>query len=108
MARAKELVSRMTLAEQISLCQGKKTNLTDLEKQYIGVVVGIPRLGVPDLLMNDGPQGFRTKAHPGTSTQWPSGLTVAHSWDPELIRSWGLQWAANSTGREPTYSLDRL
>ena len=47
----------------------------------------MPRLGVPDLRMNDGPQGFRGEA--GTSTQWPSGLTVAHSWDPQLFLEWG-------------------
>ena len=37
--------------------------------------------------MNDGPQGFRGTA--GTSTQWPSGLTVAHSWDRQLFLEWG-------------------
>ena len=54
---------------------------------------GVPRLGVPDLKMNDGPEGFRGPA--GTSTQWPSGLTVAHSWDEELFSEWG-----HAMGRE--------
>ena len=56
---------------------------------YVGVVKGVERLGIPDLRMNDGPEGFRDNLHPGTSTQWPSGLTVAHSWDPALFEEWG-------------------
>ena len=34
-----------------------------------------------------GPEGFR--GEPGTSTQWPSGLTVAHTWDPQAFLQWG-------------------
>ena len=55
----------------------------------VGIIPGIKRLGIPSLRMNDGPEGFRVNALPGTSTQWPSGLTVAHSWDPELFGLWG-------------------
>eukprot|EP00413_Alexandrium_margalefii_P039480 CAMPEP_0204586102 /NCGR_PEP_ID=MMETSP0661-20131031/47296_1 /ASSEMBLY_ACC=CAM_ASM_000606 /TAXON_ID=109239 /ORGANISM="Alexandrium margalefi, Strain AMGDE01CS-322" /LENGTH=628 /DNA_ID=CAMNT_0051595715 /DNA_START=27 /DNA_END=1913 /DNA_ORIENTATION=- len=39
--------------------------------------------------MNDGPQGFRINAHPGTSTAFPSGLTMAASWDEEAVLEWG-------------------
>ena len=54
---------------------------------YVGVIKGLPRLGIPDIRMNDGPQGFRgKKGQEGTSTQWPSGLTVAHSWDTALFK----------------------
>ena len=40
--------------------------------------------------MNDGPEGFRaSKLFPGTSTQWPSGLTMAHAWDVGNAGAWG-------------------
>ena len=47
------------------------------------------RLGIPPIHMNDGPQGFRENMWPGTTTAWPSSLTVAASWDPEATGKWG-------------------
>ena len=41
------------------------------------------RIGIPDLYLNDGPQGFR--GIPGTSTAWPSGLAQASTWNPKLV-----------------------
>jgi beta-glucosidase len=39
--------------------------------------------------MNDGPQGFRDNQHPETTTAWPSGLTMAASWDRDALYEWG-------------------
>ena len=40
--------------------------------------------------MNDGPEGYRASGKDvGTTTQWPSGLTLAHSFDPALMLEWG-------------------
>ena len=47
--------------------------------------------------MNDGPQGFR--GPPGTSTQWPSGLTVAHSWDRALFLEYGTALGQEFAGK---------
>lgn len=85
-ARAVRLVAEMTLDEKLGFIQGIPRHDSG-NGTYIGIVPGVPRLGVPDLRMNDGPEGFRGKS--GTSTQWPSGLTVAHSWDVELFAEWG-------------------
>jgi len=82
-ARAVRLVAQMTLDEKMGFIQGNK----DMNYGYTGVVPGVPRLGIPDLRMNDGPQGFRA-AEPST-TQWPSGLTLAHSFDPTLFAQMG-------------------
>jgi hypothetical protein len=90
-ARAEALVAKMTLDEKMQLIQGNK-RAVDPEGPnggYVGIIPGIERLGIPPLRMNDGPEGFRVNALPGTSTQWPSGLAVAHSWDPELFGLWG-------------------
>ena len=56
---------------------------------YTGNVVGNGRLGIPPLHLNDGPQGFRENTHPGTTTQFPSGLAVAASWDKKAMHDWG-------------------
>jgi hypothetical protein len=41
--RAVKIVEQMTLAEKIQLCQGNKS----LRSDYVGVVIGVERLGVP-------------------------------------------------------------
>lgn len=86
-ARAVRLVGQMTLAEKMGFIQGNKSLNSGPHGRYVGVVPGVPRLGIPDLRMNDGPQGFGDQA--GTSTQFPSGLTVAHSWDAAAFLAWG-------------------
>ena len=97
--RAAGIVAKMTLAEKLSLLQGSKRNASydPSAGSYVGVVYGVPRLGVPDLRMNDGPEGFRGSA--GKSTQWPSGLTVAHTWDPDLFLEWGTAMGEEFAGK---------
>jgi Glycosyl hydrolase family 3 N terminal domain len=52
-----------------------------------GNVPANTRLGIPAINMNDGPQGFR--GIPGTSTCWPSGLTMAATWNTTAMLAWG-------------------
>lgn len=93
--RAVRLVAQMTLAEKVRLCSGDGNTST-----YVGTVKGIPRLDIPDLRMNDGPEGFRAqKPYLGTSTQWPSGLTVARAWDRQLMGRWGGALGAEFAGK---------
>jgi len=62
---------------------------------YVGNVVGNERLGIPQLNLNDGPQGFRD----GGSTAWPSGMTVGVTWDVELALQWGTAMGAEFYGK---------
>merc|ERR1719453_1638965 len=78
--RAKKLVAEMTTEEKLSLFHGSCGG-------YTGNVCGIDRLGVPQQKFNDGPQGFRGSG--GTSTSWPASLTVAASFDVDLMQSYG-------------------
>merc|ERR1719326_425269 len=78
--RARILVKEMTTEEKLSLFHGSCGG-------YTGNVCGIDRLGIPQQKFNDGPQGFRGKA--GTSTSWPAALTVAASFDTELMQTYG-------------------
>ena len=81
--RARILVNQMTSEEKRSMLYGTKGS------KYVGYVPGISRLNIPALKYNDGPQGFRDDSMFGSTTAWPSGLTVAASWDTNTMRAWG-------------------
>eukprot|EP00992_Anisonema_acinus_P003657 TRINITY_DN1358_c0_g1_i1.p1 TRINITY_DN1358_c0_g1~~TRINITY_DN1358_c0_g1_i1.p1 ORF type:complete len:658 (-),score=111.17 TRINITY_DN1358_c0_g1_i1:45-2018(-) len=82
--RAREIVARMTLDEKMLMVHGSPG-------AYTGNVPAIPRLGIPPIRMNDGPQGFRGEA--GKSTQYPCGLALATTFDVATIRRWGATMA---------------
>ena len=77
-ARVEKLLSELTLDEKISLLAGDG---------FDGMsTVGIPRLGIPKLMMADGPQGIR--AH-GPACSFPSVIALAATWDKSLSRLYG-------------------
>ena len=83
--RAKAMLARMNFTEKVNMLHGWAT-------PYVGHVPANTRLGIPPLILNDGPQGFRVGSRPGvqgTSTQWPSGLTAGATWDRDALREWG-------------------
>jgi beta-glucosidase len=80
--RAKALLAQMNLNEKLTMLKGTLGN-------YVGNIPENTRLGIPALKLNDGPQGFRDEAHPGTTTAFPSGLTIAASWDEQAVFDWG-------------------
>ena len=53
--------------------------------------------------MCDGPQGMRGPA--GTSTQWPSGLAMAATFDREAMERWGTGLAADFPAKGCTMHL---
>lgn len=84
----KALIARMTLEEKASLCSGADTWHTR----------GIERLGIPSVMLTDGPHGLRKQRgsadHLGLfdsvpATCFPSAAGVASSWNRELIRRMG-------------------
>jgi beta-glucosidase len=78
------LLSQLTTQEKISLLAGDG---------FDGMsTVAIPRLGIPKLIMADGPQGIR--AH-GPACSFPSGIALAATWDPRLAFAYG-----EAVGRE--------
>ena len=78
--RAAKLVEAMNLTEKLSLFHGSCGG-------YTGNVCGNDRLGIPQIKMNDGPQGFRGDA--GKSTAWPCSLAIAATFDPAASLAWG-------------------
>lgn len=82
----KELISQMTVEEKASLCSG----------QNMWQTKSVERVGIPSIVMTDGPHGLRKQANPGDmssktvpATCFPSGAGLASSWDRNLIRKVG-------------------
>ena len=74
--RAAALVERMTLDEKLDYIGG-------FNSFYIRA---IPRLGIPQIRMADGPQGVRNDTR---STMFPCGIAAAAAWDRALVRDYG-------------------
>jgi beta-glucosidase len=68
--RVEDLLNRMTLQEKINLLGG--TGFATKPNE---------RLGIPELKMTDGPVGVRWNK----STAFPSGISMASTWDTALI-----------------------
>lgn len=93
--RAAELVKQMTLKEKLSMMSGKVDT-------YVGNVNAIERLGIPPLYMQDGPQGFRVTGKTGevgSTTAWPSEMTIGSSFDTELAERWAAAMAQEFKGK---------
>ena len=101
-AEAQTLVARMTAAEKASLMLGTGWSDGVLTKwHYVGNIPPVVRLGVPPLNMMDAAGGFRTywTELVGTVTCWPSLLSLAASWDPELVRQFAAALGAEFSGK---------
>lgn len=84
----KKLVAEMTLEEKAAMCAGSDFWHTK----------GVERLGVPSVMVTDGPCGLRKQAgesdHLGlnasvTAVSYPTGSCIASSFDRELIQRSG-------------------
>lgn len=75
--RARSLVSQMTLDEKIDYLSGETSfSLRPVE-----------RLGIPRVLLADGPQGIRN--HCEHSTLFPSGILLASTWNRDMAQRYG-------------------
>ncbi|QNA86142.1 glycoside hydrolase family 3 protein [Sphingomonas sp. So64.6b] len=86
-ARVDDLLSRLTLEEKISLMAGA-TGMTGQ---------AIPRLGIPEIKMTDGPTGVRSpEGQP--ATVFPVGVAIAATWNPALAQQVGGAIAEEARG----------
>jgi len=76
--RVDHLLGKLAEEEKISLLAGDGNDGMS--------TIAIPRLGIPKLVMADGPQGVR--AH-GPACSFPSGIALAATWDPKLAFRYG-------------------
>ena len=98
--RAAALVARMTLDEKIAMVHG---DAFPTGGTYAGHVPGVPRLGIPDLYLADGPNGVGN----GSTgvTQFPAAVTTAASWDPGLADRFGTALGAEQRGKGHNVAL---
>ncbi len=95
--RASMVLKQMTLDEKISLLHG--TGMKDLSPMSplaihsnggAGYVVGVPRLGIPEIQMADAAYGVRASGENGRySTALPSDVAGAASWDTTAAYEYG-------------------
>ena len=83
-----ELMAQMTLEEKASLCSG--LNFWFLK--------GVERLGIPSIMVTDGPHGLRRQIGAGDhvglhdsepATCFPTASALAASWNRQLVFSVG-------------------
>lgn len=97
--RADMVLKQLTLDEKISLLHGNgmpdsgahwAMPLTHLANGGAGYVEGIPRLGIPPIIMSDAAYGVRASGINGRySTALPSDLGAASSWDTQSACAYG-------------------
>ena len=87
--RVKDALSKMTLEEKVKLCTAQSKFSSH----------GVPRLGIPELWMSDGPHGVRMEilwdswGHADwtndSCTAFPALTCLAASWDPKMSYVYG-------------------
>ncbi len=107
----KEVIKAMTLEEKVALVVGTGMNFPGLPAEMQGPVVGqtqdkvpgaagttfaIPRLGIPSIVLADGPAGLRITPYLGKDspvsyfcTAFPIATLLASSWDVDLVKKVG-------------------
>ena len=112
-ARAKALVSKMTLEEKVSLLVGRGMKLPgmsnagnagngtgvgqtmDKVEGAAGTTNGISRLAIPLTVVADGPAGLRIEparkndSRTYYATAWPVATLLASTWDTKLVKQVG-------------------
>jgi len=87
-ARVEDLLSRLTLEEKVLLVHANAHFST----------AGVPRLGLPDLIMDDGPLGVREEVgergvilnhKDDFATAMPGTLGLAATWNADLAKAYG-------------------
>ncbi|MFD5463540.1 glycoside hydrolase family 3 C-terminal domain-containing protein [Kitasatospora sp. NPDC127059] len=81
--RIEHLLSQLTTDEKVTLLRGLDA---PPGVHSVGYVAGVPRLGIPPLLLSDGPAGVRD-GRPATAL--PAPVALAAAFDPALATTYG-------------------
>lgn len=101
---AVNLVRQMSLEEKAAFCSGR--GFWHLE--------ALPRLGIPRVMITDGPHGLRKQARGGDhvglnvsvpATCFPTASALASSWDPSLLEAVGVALGREAAAEEVTVLL---
>ncbi len=97
-ARVRLLLSKMTLANEITMVEGQGTG-----QPYVFYMAAQPSLCIPALGLEDGPLGVGD----GLTgvTQMPAGVALAATFDPSLARQWGAVIGQEEWGKGAAVNL---
>eukprot|EP00729_Bicosta_minor_P021217 gene21217-15642_t len=88
---AAAIVGKMTFEEKVSMIYGRNIKPPKgpipVANYYVGNVPATPRLRLPSINLEDGPQGVADGLQ--NVTMWPSQLTVACTWSRDLMFQYG-------------------
>ncbi len=96
--KIKEKLQQMTLEEKIGM----------LHANGLFTSAGVVRLGIPDLMSDDGPLGVREDLKPGwasaglttdSATFFPNGSALAATWSPALANRYGIAMGEEARAR---------
>jgi beta-glucosidase len=103
-AKITSLIKKLTLEEKISL----------LHANGIFSAGGVKRLGIPEMMTDDGPLGVREDVKEGwgsanlttdSATFFPNGSALAATWNPELAYRFGHDMGEEARARNKTIML---
>jgi beta-glucosidase len=90
--RVDALLAKLTLEQKVQLLGGVDNFAVHAE----------PNIGLPALIMSDGPFGVRA---PGPSTAYMAGIGLAASWDPDLAKDVGEAMGRDARARGVSFLL---
>src|SRR5512135_1783747 len=93
--RIEELLGKLTLQEKVFLLSGRDNWAT----------YPVERLGIPSITMTDGPHGVRANQPDvgrtaGAATAFPTGVSMASTWNPALIERAGRALGEETKGMD--------
>ncbi len=87
------------MAEKLAMTYGNNAGSAG----YVGHIPAIPRLGIPELNLQDGPAGVSGGMIQVTA--FPAPITVAASWDTSLMEQYGIAMAEEERGKGANVQL---
>src|SRR6185312_3088473 len=110
-AKAKQLVDKMTLEEKAQLVVGVGMRIPGMNAAAAkskakvpgaaGQTFAIPRLGIPSIVLSDGPAGVRIEpfrngdsSRSYYATAWPVATLLASTWDTALVKKIGVAFGS--------------
>src|SRR5262249_44556189 len=100
-ARVRQVLAQMTLDDKIAMVDG--VGFSTGTAGYVGHIAANPRLCIPGLNLEDGPQGVADNV-PGV-TQLPAPVALAAAWDPALARAYGSVVGSEERGKGADVNL---
>ncbi|HXR85138.1 MAG TPA: glycoside hydrolase family 3 C-terminal domain-containing protein [Hanamia sp.] len=110
-AKAKQVVDKMTLEEKAQFVVGVGMHIPGLTPSTsasrpkvpgaAGQTFAIPRLGIPSIVLSDGPAGVRIEpfrngdsSRSYYATAWPVASLLASTWDTTLVKKMGVAFGS--------------